>query len=150
MHWSVSRDAAMSVRSRAPATFTRSPATPFPTTAASPRSLEAVLACGASVGVAGNTPRVAKASRTMTSYVVDRGYWATKDHRVYDVVVLFEGRPVAVVGFTEGRQTNGALFWQIPDDERTEHNNNKPEILDLARSYARLDTGWQLLSSGGA
>ena len=88
-----------------------------------------------SVGVAGNTPRRA------VKYVARRGYWATP--QTYDVVVTVNGSEVAVVGFQEDKQKEGALFWQVKFEEWG-YKYHKEAILPIAREYAREATGWAL------
>jgi hypothetical protein len=75
-------------------------------------------------------------------YVATRGYWATTTKSVYDVVVEAGGVEVAVVGFIDESQTDGALYWQIPRLERKYRDEDA--IRDTARSFARSATGWRL------
>lgn len=73
-------------------------------------------------------------------YVAVYGYFATPV--VYDVVVTANERSVAVVGFIDGKQTKGALFWQVRYMEYRRYDEEA--VLEVARAYARNVTGWAL------
>ena len=92
----------------------------------------------ASINVAGNTPHMRS-----PVFRVKGGYWATPI--VYDVKVALRGKVVAVVGFMEFKQTKGAFFPQVKyNQENKIIFDNQDKILDLARDYARRQTGWKL------
>ena len=123
--------------------MSRHTSTPY-NPAQSPGSrLDAVLRAGtalrtAPIGVAGNTPH-----KNSPVFRAKSGYWATPE--VYDVRITRYGKIVAVVGFMEFRQKEGALSSQGSDmEQRILVINNKDHILDIAREYARKQTGWEL------
>ena len=94
-----------------------------------------------------SSPKAANAGRSHTPLLPDdalsvrNGAFVTSD--VHDVQVEVPGLGVvAVVGFMQERQTEGALFWQVSCDVYRDYD--EAAILNLARQHARKATGWAL------
>jgi hypothetical protein len=77
-------------------------------------------------------------------YRAGDGYWATPE--TYDVKVYCDDKLIAVVGFQEKSQKEGAVFMQLTfrDPTYRYHTQNEAQIQAVARIYAKQQTGWNL------
>lgn len=67
-------------------------------------------------------------------YTFSGEYVVPKPNWVYNVSVYDNGELIAVVGFSSGN-TNGALYYQIPYEERSNYDSNN--LRTLAKNYAQ-------------
>jgi hypothetical protein len=93
--------------------------------------------------VAGSTPR-----KISPVFRVKNGYWATP--QIYDVNITQNGKFVAMVAFKEFDH-KGSFYHQLGDDydARDKLEEYEDKIIDLARDYARKQTGWELRTDIG-
>ena len=83
------------------------------------------------------------------TYIAKRGYYVTKgDDPVYDVQIKADENVIAVVGFKKSTQTEGALYKQYNHISlykwQDRYGNDIEKIKNVARVYARSNTGWDL------
>ena len=84
----------------------------------------------------------------LSKYHVDEVLSENVTPKVFDVHVASEdGRHIVMIAFMESVQTNGKVFWKVEYDERRRLSKDLSTLKDIARDYARKETGWELVES---